>query len=214
MGYLELALADDTDPESARDFLEVVKRNTSRLHRLVEDLLFVSRVQSGREALDIAPIDVGSLVEDTVASARPMAEAAEVVLEPIVLAHDIVLADAHRLAEVLENLLSNAVKFTPPGGRVDVWLGRVAGSVALRVSDTGVGIAEEDCRHLFDRFYRAPGSEGVPGAGLGLSIVKAIVDAHGGSVSVQSELGAGTTFDVRLPVEVAEPTPALAAVAA
>jgi signal transduction histidine kinase len=204
MGYLELALADDTDQETARDFLEVVKRNTSRLHRLVEDLLFVSRVQSGREALDLDAVDVGALVEETVAAAVPSADGAEVILQAVVLSHDTLLLDAHRIAEVLENLLSNAVKFTPPGGRVDVWTGREVDELVLRVSDTGVGIAPEDCAHLFDRFFRATGAEGVPGAGLGLSIVKAIVEAHDGSVSVSSEIGAGTTFEVRLPLVLAE----------
>jgi signal transduction histidine kinase len=213
MGYLELALADDTDAETARDFLEVVKRNTGRLHRLVEDLLFVSRVQAGREALEIAPVDVGRLVDETVAAAVPAADAADVVLRSVVLTDDVVLADAHRLAEVLENLLSNAIKFTPPGGRVDVWAGRDEAALVLRVSDTGVGIAEDDRRHLFDRFFRAHGSEGVPGAGLGLSIVKAIVEAHDGAVTVSSEVGAGATFEVRLPLLVAEPA-APAAVAA
>ncbi|MES1248487.1 MAG: ATP-binding protein, partial [Actinomycetota bacterium] len=115
----------------------------------------------------------------------------------------------HRIAEALENLLSNAIKFTPRGGRVDVWAGCEDGSLVLRVSDTGVGIAQDDCRHLFDRFFRASGAEGVPGAGLGLSIVKAIVDAHDGAVRVTSEVGSGTTFDVRLPV--ARPEVAVAA---
>jgi signal transduction histidine kinase len=210
MGYLELALADDTDAETAREFLEVVQRNTGRLHRLVEDLLFVSSAQAGSRALDLGSVDVGELVEATVAAAVPNADAAEVVLRSVVLTSDVLLADGHRLAEVLENLLSNAIKFTPPGGRVDVWAGREGESLVLRVTDTGVGIAEEDRRHLFDRFYRAGGTEGVPGAGLGLSIVQAIVEAHGGAVTVASEVGAGTAFDVRLPLAVAAAPPVAA----
>jgi signal transduction histidine kinase len=208
MGYLELALAEDSDPRDAREFLEVVKRNTGRLHRLVEDLLFVSRVQSGHEALDVAPVEVGILATEIVGAALPNAEGAEVELRCVVATDDVVLADAHRLAEVLENLLSNAIKFTPPRGRVDVWVGRSDGALVLRVTDTGVGISDEDRAHLFDRFFRASGAEGVPGAGLGLSIVKSIVDAHGGSIAVQSRVGAGTVFEVRLPVAVAEPQPA------
>ena len=204
MGYLEL-VAEADDPETARAFLEVVKRNTGRLHRLVEDLLFVSRVQSGREALDLEPVCMGELVSDTVAAALPVADAADVELESTVETDDVVVADPHRLAEVLETLLSNAVKFTPPGGRVSVYAGHDAGGQLLvRVADTGVGIAAEDCTHLFDRFFRAHGAEGIPGAGLGLSIVKAIVDAHGGTVDVQSVVGAGTTFSVHLPLQAAE----------
>ena len=203
MGYLEL-VAEENDPETVRAFLDVVKRNTSRLHRLVEDLLFVSRVQAGREALELEPVCLGELVVHTVDAALPAAEAADVELASVVETEDVVLLDAHRIAEVLENLLSNALKFTPPGGRVTVWAGRDRGALLLRVADTGVGIAEDDRKHLFDRFFRASGSEGVPGAGLGLSIVKAIVDAHGGEVDVRSAVGAGTTFDVRLPLHVAE----------
>jgi signal transduction histidine kinase len=212
MGYLELALDEETDTESARDFLEVVKRSAGRLHRLVEDLLFVSRAQAGGQSLDLAPVDVGVLVSETVGAAVPTADGAEIVLRSVVLTDDVALADAHRLAEMLENLLSNAIKFTPPGGRVDVWAGRQGEQLVFRVSDSGVGIAEDDRRHLFDRFYRASSAEGVPGAGLGLSIVKAIVDSHGGTVTVTSEIGAGTTFEVRLPFVVAE-RPARAAVA-
>jgi signal transduction histidine kinase len=213
MGYLELALAPDTEPQEARQFLEVVQRNTGRLHRLVEDLLFVSRVQSGKDALSVAVVDVAEIAESTVAASLPAAERAEVDLVCEVKCRELTLGDGHRIAEVLENLLSNALKFTPPGGRVAVWVGGGQDALVVRVSDTGVGISEEDRRYLFDRFFRAPGTEGVPGAGLGLSIVKAIVDAHGGHVSVQSRVGAGTTFEVRFPLLAVE-EPAAVAVAA
>jgi signal transduction histidine kinase len=213
MGYLELALAPDTEAADARQFLEVVQRNTGRLHRLVEDLLFVSRVQSGKDALDLGVVVLGELADHTVAAALPAAEGAEIKLVCDIRCHEPTIGDEHRLAEVLENLLSNALKFTAPGGRVTVWVGRVGDAIVTRVSDTGIGISEADRRYLFDRFFRASGTDGVPGAGLGLSIVKAIVDAHGGVVSVQSRLGAGTTFEVRLPL-VAVEEPALVADAA
>jgi len=199
MGYLELALDSDTPAEDKRDFLDVVRRNTERLHRLVEDLLFVSRAQAGRTHLDLASVDLGALVREAVASAQPSATTADVTLECTIEATQTTLADAHRLSEVLENLLSNALKFTPPGGSVGVWLGRGADTLIVRVTDTGVGIAREDIEHLFDRFFRATGSDGIPGAGLGLAIVKAIVEAHGGQIEVRSRVGAGTTFEVRLP---------------
>jgi signal transduction histidine kinase len=212
MGYLELALAPDTDPRDARQFLEVVQRNTGRLHRLVEDLLFVSRVQSGTGALSMGVVDVAEIAEATVAAALPAAERAEVDVVCDIRCREQTLGDEHRIAEVLENLLSNALKFTPPGGRVALWVDRVADALVIRVSDTGIGISEDDRRHLFDRFFRAAGAEGVPGAGLGLSIVKAIVEAHGGQVAVQSTVGSGTTFDVRFPLlAVEEPAAAVAA---
>lgn len=211
MGYLELALSDEVDADERQGFLEVVRRNTDRLHRLVEDLLFVSRVQSGAHALDIAPVDVASLVHDTVAAFAPQAESADVELRCEVAADVVLLADGHRVAEVLENLLSNAVKFTPPGGHVAVGVAVASDACVIRVSDTGIGIDADDQRHLFDRFFRASGTDGIPGAGLGLSIVKAIVDAHEGRIEVDSTVGAGTTFEIRLPLLVAEQPIAAAA---
>ena len=207
MGYLELALEDGVDREEERTFLEVVQRNTGRLHRLVEDLLFVSRAQAGQAALEVAAVDVEALVRDTVAAVQPEADAAGLELGFDVSAHEQLLLDAHRVGNVLENLLSNALKFTPAGGSVRVTAEHRDSTLVIRVSDTGIGIPEEDRHHLFDRFFRAAGSDGVPGAGLGLSIVKAIVDAHRGRVAVHSRLGAGTTFEVSLPAEPAVPIP-------
>jgi len=109
------------------------------------------------------------------------------------------IVDAHRVSEAVENLLSNALKFTPPNGRVDIGVAVDDATVTIRVNDTGIGIPPEDIAHLFDRFFRTQNAEAVPGAGLGLSIVKAIVDAHGGTIDVESRVGAGTTFELRLP---------------
>ncbi|HZR95125.1 MAG TPA: PAS domain-containing sensor histidine kinase [Gaiellaceae bacterium] len=201
MGYLELAVdeADDALPDACRDYLAVARRNAERLHRLVEDLLFVSRVQSGRGALDLEPLDVGRLVRDAVENALPAASSASIVLSSRCDSDVEAVVDGHRVTEAVENLLSNALKFTPQGGRVDVRVVAEPDAVVIRVADTGVGVPPEDVEHLFDRFFRASGTDGVPGAGLGLSIVKAIVDAHGGSVGVASEPGEGTTFELRLP---------------
>jgi PAS domain S-box-containing protein len=200
MGYLELALDDDGGSAAEhRDYLLVAQRNSERLHRLVDDLLFVSRVKSGRAGLELEAADVGRLVRDAVENALPTASSAGIVLASHCDRNVTADVDPHRLTEAIENLLSNALKFTPPGGRVDV---RVAGdvdTVTIRVSDTGIGVAEEDLEHLFDRFFRTANAEGVPGAGLGLSIVKAIVDAHGGTIDVASGEGEGTAFALRLP---------------
>jgi signal transduction histidine kinase len=111
----------------------------------------------------------------------------------------VAIVDAHRVSEAIENLLSNALKFTPPGGRIDVDVVADDATVAIRVADTGVGVAEEDLEHLFERFFRTSSAESVPGAGLGLSIVKAIVDAHDGLIAVDSTPGAGTTIELSLP---------------
>lgn len=156
-------------------------------------------------------VELAEIADATVASMLPAAALAEIELVCEVKSRERTLGDDHRIAEVVENLLSNALKFTPPGSRVDVWVGRVGDAVAVRVSDTGIGISEDDRRHLFDRFFRAAGTDGVPGAGLGLSIVKAIVEAHGGQVLVQSRVGSGTTFDARFPLVAVEEPAAVAA---
>jgi PAS domain S-box-containing protein len=201
VGYLELALEAGDEPGSAAerdDFLRVAQRNAERLSRLVEDLLFVSRAQAGRAQLEPEPVDAGELVTHVVEAALPAATAAGITIAQ----HGdgvTVLADSHRLSEAVENLLSNAIKFTPAGGRVDVTVESWEDEVAIAVADTGRGLSEVDRTHVFERFFRAEGSEGVPGAGLGLAIVKAIVEAHGGAVLVRSAPGEGATFELRLP---------------
>jgi signal transduction histidine kinase len=110
-----------------------------------------------------------------------------------------VLADRHRVDEMLENLLSNALKFTEPGGSVEVAVRPADGQVRLEVSDTGAGISAEDQVHLFEEFFRSPDMVGKAGVGLGLSIVKALADAHDATLSVRSTLGEGTTFGLEFP---------------
>ncbi len=200
MGYLELALEDEHAIEGdRRGYLLVAQRNSERLYRLVEDLLFVSRAQAGHAALDLGVVEIGRVVGEVVAAALPVAAAGGV---EIVCERDeagTIVADEHRVAEAVENLVSNAVKFTPPGGRVDVRVEATGDAVAIVVADDGPGIEEDDRRRLFERFFRSVKSEGLPGAGLGLSIVKAIAETHGGSISVESTLGHGATFELRLP---------------
>ena len=200
MGYLELALEDEHAIEGdRRGYLLVAQRNSERLYRLVEDLLFVSRAQAGHAALDLGVVEIGRVVGEVVAAALPVAAAGGV--EIVCEREDAgtIVADEHRVAEAVENLVSNAVKFTPPGGRVDVRVEATGDAVAILVEDDGPGIDEDDRRRLFERFFRSLKSEGLPGAGLGLSIVKAIAETHGGSVSVESTLGHGATFELRLP---------------
>jgi signal transduction histidine kinase len=200
IGYLELALDSGEGgdiSDERRAYLEVAQRNSQRLGRLVEDLLFVSRAKAGRASLALAPVDVSEVVREAVDATLPTAGAGGVSVSYDGAPDATIVGDAHRVSEVIENLLSNAVKFTEEGGRVDV---SVAGSdeeVVVRVSDTGRGIDAADLEHLFERFFRASDSEGLPGAGLGLAIVKAIVDAHGGTIGVTSRAGAGTAFEVR-----------------
>jgi len=200
MGYLELALEDvNATADERRGFLLVAQRNSERLHRLVDDLLFVSRAQAGHASLDLDVVDLGRIARRVVEAALPTAAAGGVEIVCEVDGVETVVADEHRVLEAVENLVSNGIKFTPPGGRVEVRVEGAGDAVAVRVGDTGSGIDEDDRRRLFDRFFRSTQSEGLPGAGLGLAIVKAIVDTHGGTVTVKSAFGEGSVFEIRFP---------------
>jgi signal transduction histidine kinase len=205
-GYAELLL-EDVKEEQTRGYVKIVERNAGRLLELVNDLLFAASLQAGGLELRRGPIDLRALVEETVASAARQAESAEVELR--VRAEDGLPAidgDGARLSQVVTNFVSNAIKFTPAGGRVDIAVCRQNGHVLLEVSDTGIGIPEEELGHLFERFFRAQTAleRHIPGTGLGLYISKAIVDAHGGRVAVRSVVGKGTTFALELPVRDSE----------
>ena len=203
LGYVELLASDDGAPFPAEHahHLEVIERNARRLVRLVGDLLFAAQVEGAPLLLEPGEVDLIALVRDAVELARGRAEEAGIVLatelEPI----EPCVGDRDRLAQVLDNLLSNALKFTAPGGRVAVRLSRQGSFARIEVADTGVGVREEDQPHVFDRFYRARDATGrsIPGLGLGLTIVRTIVEGHGGTVSVDSAPGAGASFTVLLP---------------
>jgi signal transduction histidine kinase len=203
-GYLELIQTEESGnlrPEQI-EFLTVVDRNSERLLRLVSDLLFVAQVDAGRLELTLGETDLGTLVEQTVESARPVAADKQIVLKAEVQEIPMVRGDRVRLAQLLDNLVSNALKFTLSGGSVRIRLRTVDAKAVLEVSDTGVGMSAKDQERLFDRFYRTPTaqSRAIPGTGLGLSIAKAIVDAHEGTIGVISAEGEGTVFRVELPL--------------
>ena len=203
-GFLTLVLdgkAGDLPPKQ-REFLEVARRNTGRLLRLVEDLLMVAQAESGRLDLRFSEVDLEEVVDDTVEAARLRAEEQDVAVELVGEALPPIAGDAARLGQLLDNLVGNAIKFTPPGGRVEVRAEVVDHNVLLVVADSGIGISEADQKRIFDAFYRAVDvtEQPIPGAGLGLAISKAIVDGHLGTIRVESREGQGTTFTVRLPV--------------
>jgi signal transduction histidine kinase len=204
IGYLEEVMEESAgllNPEMT-SFLEVAAVNAERLRRLVNDVLFMARARAGGPDLDCAQVDVADVAQTAAAAVRPFAAEKGIALrvegEPV----PPVWADASRLQQVLDNLLSNAIKYTPSGGEVTLRVGQVDDEVAVAVSDTGVGIGAEDRDHVFEFFYRAAAvrEAAVSGVGLGLSIVKTIVDAHGGTVRVESTPGAGSCFTVVLPV--------------
>jgi signal transduction histidine kinase len=203
LGYLEILLDGEVGElnEEQQHFLEIINRNCHRLTDLIDDILFMSRLDSGRFKLDRAFVDVGALVAERVESIRPAAEKKreELHLQTPSAACPI-WADASRLAQVVDNLLSNAVKFTPEGGDVFVAVARSGPTTHLEVRDTGVGIPDDEAPRLFERFFRASTAQNIQGTGLGLSIAKTIVEAHGGTISFHSSVGVGTTFTVDLPL--------------
>ena len=179
-----------------------IKRNAEAQQRLVEDLLDVSRIVSGKFPLERRQIELQNSVVAAVEAVRPQADAKQIQLQVMLDPNVPVNGDPDRLQQVATNLLSNAVKFTPPGGPIEVTLSRRNGTAELSVSDNGEGIAPELQPHIFDRFRQGDGSSTREhgGLGLGLAIVKHIVDGHGGTIAAHSDgKGKGSTFSVQLP---------------
>ncbi|MFF1573763.1 sensor histidine kinase [Leifsonia sp. NPDC058292] len=208
LGYLELMKDDEDDPLSPEQlqYLGVAERNAHRLLRLVGDLLFTAQVESGRFPLSLTNVDLGSVILASVESARPVADAASVTIVATPTDGPVVVeGDALRIGQAVDNLISNAIKFTPPDGRVTVALVRDADDVVITVTDTGIGIPAVELSQLSTRFFRASTAtkNAVPGVGLGLTITKAIVTAHGGVLDIASEVGVGTTISIRLPLRAA-----------
>jgi PAS domain S-box-containing protein len=201
-GYLDLVLygGENLNHEQRR-FLEVVQRNSDRLMSLVGDLLFVAQVKAGKIALECERVDLADLVAAAIETARPAASAKEIDLELECDGLWLAAADSARLGQLLDNLVSNAIKFTPPLGTVRVRAFAEGSEALLEVSDTGIGIDADDQMRLFERFFRsaAASEAAIQGTGLGLAIAKAIVESHGGGISVTSRPGEGTTFRVALP---------------
>jgi len=202
MGYLELTMDDETLGEESRGYLDIVQRNSDRLLRLVNDLLFVARLEAGELDLRATEVDVGAVVRQSVEEARPRAAAKGIELGCEAQSVPELHADRGRMFQLLDNLISNAIKFTPEGGRVDVRLLQRGPNVRIEVVDTGIGISPEEQGRLFERFFRATTAteRHIPGTGLGLYIACAIAEAHGGGIEVESEPDRGTTFCVELPV--------------
>ena len=201
-GTAELALQDSGDPAQARDALLECINESDRVRHLLETLLDVSAAEAGALALNRDVIDVRSLVERAEDLYREVAEERGITVS-LALPPEPVLADvdAVRLGQVVSNLLDNALKYTPAGGRVTLALRREAREIALTVSDTGPGIPVEEREAVFRRLYRRDASRSQRGLGLGLSLVKAMVEAHAGTVRLEDAPGGGARFEVRLPVE-------------
>ena len=205
LGWTRLLRVGALAPDERERALEKVERNAQAQARLVEDLLEVSRITSGKLRLEPRPVDLAAIVHAGVESIRPAAEARQLVLETRGLETPLLsTGDPDRLQQVVWNLLSNAVKFTPAGGRVSVTLARAGDVDTLSVSDTGLGIEPGFLAHAFDTFRQADASSTRQhgGLGLGLSIARRLVELHGGSIEAVSDgPGRGSTFTVRVPAQ-------------
>jgi two-component system phosphate regulon sensor histidine kinase PhoR len=201
------------DPEARTEFLESSGQQIERLDWLAQNLLELSKLDSGLVLLDLRPDDLRAAVESAVEQSAAAAERRGVRLSlhlpeaPIRIRHD-----PPRVGQVVANLVANAIKFTPRGGSVAVDVVGTAAGARIEVTDTGVGIDPTELPHIFERFYRGSRANEArgSGSGLGLAIVRSIVDMHGGTVEVESRVGAGTRFTVALPRDprLVEGTPA------
>ncbi len=195
---LLLQAAQEDAQEPARRRLEIIQRSAALMSHLIEDLLTVTTIEAGGLSIDPRPVEVGALVGELVETLTPIAAARSIALEQSVApALPMVLCDRDRVLQVLSNLVGNSIKFTPPAGRIHIAVALHEGEVCFAVQDTGRGISEAELPHLFDRYWKS--EAGDRGVGLGLSIVKGIVAAHRGKLSVQSTQGQGSTFSFTLP---------------
>ncbi|MBI4510856.1 MAG: GAF domain-containing protein [Deltaproteobacteria bacterium] len=188
------------DPERpTREPAEAIERAATRMNRLIQDLLDVTRMEAGRLSVELARVPAGQVVSESVEAQKPIASSASLELQ-LEVARELpeILADRDRLLQVFENLIGNAIKFTEARGRIVIGAAPRDGEVLFWVTDTGAGIAAEDLPHLFDRFWQSRKS-GRRGAGLGLPIAKGIVEAHGGRIWVESTPGRGSTFFFTIP---------------
>jgi heavy metal sensor kinase len=207
LSHTELAMSRDRSPEEYRRTIETCSAAASRMKSLVESLLLLSHADVGELALRPCPMDLSDVVRENVQLLATLAAGRSITLATQ-LQNATLIGDPSRLGQVVANLLSNAIRYNHDGGSIAVTTEVLLGDAVLTVADTGAGISAEDQKHVFDRFFRADKarSRDAGGSGLGLAICRSIVEAHGGSVEVTSELGVGTTFVVRVPRQIEDPT--------
>lgn len=200
-GFSELLLSrDDLGPDRSRDALQQIHRSSQRLGRLIDDLLSVSRIESGKLSVDFGPVDLGAVITDVVATfeaqtGRHFVTEVDPRLTPV-------LADLDKVVQVVTNLVSNAVKYSPVPGAIEVVASHAGDHAEISVTDHGIGMSEDERAHLFEKFTRAdrPEVRKAGGTGLGLYITKSLVEMQHGQLWVRSALGAGSTFSVSLPL--------------
>jgi signal transduction histidine kinase/CheY-like chemotaxis protein len=209
LGYARMIRSGIVPPERQRKAVETIERNATSLTQIVEDVLDVSRIISGKMRLNVQPVDLPDVIRHSIEGVIPAADAKgvaiDVVLDPLAAP---IFGDPERLQQVVWNLMTNAVKFTDRGGRVQVQLSRVNAHIEFTVSDTGMGISPAFLPHIFERFRQA--SAGTTrergGLGLGLAIARQLVEMHGGTITAKSAgEGKGSTFCIKFPVMIVKP---------
>jgi PAS domain S-box-containing protein len=213
LGYARMLRRGTISTDKAPSALEVIERNGTALKQIIEDVLDVSRIVSGRLRLDVEPVDLPDVIHEASAAVMPAADAKGIRVESIVDPRASAIAgDPSRIQQIIWNLLSNAIKFTTRGGKVQLRLSRVNSHVEIVVSDTGQGIPADFLPFVFDRFRQgnATSTREHGGLGLGLAIAKQLAELHGGSMTAASDgVGKGSTFTLKLPVMIVHPTAAI-----
>jgi signal transduction histidine kinase len=203
-GFAETLTDENTPPDARRQFAEMILANTRRMQRIVDDLLDLSRIESGGWVPRPIEIDLKTAIAETVSETKSVAERKGVQIETSVAPNaSRAFLDRTALRQILSNLIENAIRYTPSGGRVTVFTEPDSTAIWIGVKDTGEGIPPEHLPRIFERFYRVDSGRAREdgGTGLGLAIVRHLTEAHGGDVQATSEVGRGTTIRVRLPLQ-------------
>ena len=199
-GFAEALEDDRLTAEERHHYLDIIESESTRLSRITEDLLKLASLESDRVRFEPKPYRLDKQIRSLILVCEPQWTAKHIEME-VALEEVEITADEDLLSQVWTNLINNSIKFTPQSGKVHIELCRANGRTEFSISDTGIGVAEEDQARIFERFYKADRSRTLSngGSGLGLSIVKKIVDMHKGTIAIESKLGQGTTFVVSLP---------------
>lgn len=207
----DLMVRPDLPTDKHQELIGMIRRESRRLSKMTKDFLDFARLESGRSRLAKLPVDIRTVISDVVRISETQAAERGIHIE-LHLAEDLptpnavptIVGDSDRLKQVMLNLVSNATKYNRENGRIEVKAEKAENEVEISVKDTGRGIEPQDIEHLFERFYRIPGSEGAEGTGLGLSVAQKIVQEHNGRIEVSSKRGVGTTFTIILPLTTPE----------